>query len=56
MEKILAAHRHQLGDFEVVDVGDEAEIARLRERIDIDAPVNVHWTWEYGSEVDELRR
>jgi len=56
MEKILAAHRHQLGNFEVVDVVDEAEIARLRERIDIDAPVNVHWTWEYGSEVAELRR
>jgi len=56
MEKILADHRRKLGSFEVVDVVDEAEIERLRSRIDIDAPVNVHWTWEYGSEVEELRR
>ena len=56
MEKILASHRRQLGDFEVVDVIDEAEIAKLRARIDVDAPVNVHWAWEYGSEIEELRR
>jgi hypothetical protein len=56
MEKILAAHRRQLGNFEVVDVIDENEIAKLRERIDVDAPINVHWTWEYGSEIEELRR
>ena len=29
MDKILASHRRQVGDFEVVDVVDEAEIARL---------------------------
>jgi hypothetical protein len=56
MEKILASHRRQLGDFEVVDVIDEAEIAKLRARIDVDTPVNVHWAWEYGSEIEELRR
>lgn len=56
MEKILASHRRQIGDFEVVDIIDEAEIARLRERIDIQAAVSIHWTWEYGSEVAALRR
>ena len=56
MEKILAPYRRQVGDFELVDVVDEAEIARLRDRIEIAAPVDVHWTWEYGSEVAELRR
>ena len=56
MDKILSDYRHQVGSFEVVDVIDENEIARLRQRIDVPAPVNVHWTWEYGSEVEELRR
>ena len=56
MDKILAEHRRQLGDFEIVDVVDESQIAALRNRIDVDAPVNVHWTWEYGSEIEELRR
>src|SRR5882762_4161850 len=40
MEKILAEYRRQLGDFEVVD---------------IDVPVELHWTWTYASEVEELR-
>jgi len=56
VDKILSAFRRQLGDFEVVDVVDELEIARLRSYVDVDAPINVHWTWEYGSEAEELRR
>jgi len=56
MGKILAPYRRQIGDFELVDMVDEAEIARLRDRIEIAAPVDVNWTWEYGSEVAELRR
>jgi len=55
METILADHRRQLGDFEVVEFVDENEIARLREKIDVDVPLDLHWTWEYGSEVEELR-
>jgi hypothetical protein len=54
MEKILTEYRKQLGDFEVVEI-DEARIAALRERIDVDVPVALHWTWEYASEVEELR-
>ncbi|MCA9512959.1 MAG: ferritin-like domain-containing protein [Myxococcota bacterium] len=56
MDKILAAHRHQLGAFEVVDVVDEGAIARVREHVDVDVPLTLHWTWSYAPEVEELRR
>ena len=54
MEKILAEHRRRLGNFELVDI-DEARIAALRSQIDVDVPVDLHWTWNYASEVAELR-
>ncbi len=54
MDKILAEHRRQLGDFEIVDI-DERQIAALRDQIDLDAAVDLHWTWNYASEVEELR-
>ncbi len=54
MEKILAEYRKKLGDFELVDI-DEDRIAALRREIDIDVPVDLHWTWTYASEVEELR-
>jgi hypothetical protein len=54
MEKILAEHRRNVGDFEVVEI-DEARIAALRGQIDVDVPVDLHWTWNYASEVEELR-
>ncbi|MCG8590085.1 MAG: ferritin-like domain-containing protein, partial [Proteobacteria bacterium] len=56
MEKILADHRHRFGDFEVVDFVDEKDLENLRSQIDVDAPVNVHWTWDYDGQVAELRR
>ncbi|MCZ6463960.1 MAG: ferritin-like domain-containing protein [Proteobacteria bacterium] len=56
MGKILSGQRKQWGDFEVVDFVDEQEIQRLRDQLDVDTPMNVHWTWEYGEEVAELRR
>src|SRR5439155_1126977 len=34
---------------------DEARIAALRSQIDVDVPVDLHWTWNYASEVAELR-
>ena len=55
MEKLIQEHRKRLGNFEVIEFVDEGEIARIRERIDVDVPVDLHWTWEYGSEVAELR-
>ena len=53
-EKILAEYRRSLGDFEVVDI-DERRIEALRDQIDVDVPVDLHWTWNYASEVEELR-
>ena len=54
MEKILAEYRKKIGDFEVVEV-DEARVAALREQLDVDVPMDLHWTWNYGNEVEELR-
>jgi hypothetical protein len=54
MEKILEKYRKQLGDFEVVEI-DEDRIVALRGQLDVDVPVDLHWTWNYGSEVEELR-
>jgi hypothetical protein len=54
MEKILAEHRRTLGNFEIVDI-DESRIESLRSQLDVDVPVDLHWTWNYASEVEELR-
>jgi para-aminobenzoate N-oxygenase AurF len=54
MEKILADYRKTLGDFEVCEI-DEDRIAALRQEVDVDVPVDLHWTWNYASEVEELR-
>jgi hypothetical protein len=55
MDVILRDNRKQIGDFEVVDIVDEQQIANLRTKLDVDVPLELHWTWEYGSEVEELR-
>ena len=54
-DKILSQHRRQLGEFEAVDFVDEAAIDKLRAQLDVDVPLDLRWTWEYGSEVEELR-
>jgi len=53
--KILSDYRRHVGDFETVDFVDEDAIGALRQRLDVDVPLDLHWTWEYGSEVEELR-
>ncbi|MBI1815938.1 MAG: hypothetical protein HYR72_13245 [Deltaproteobacteria bacterium] len=53
--KILPDHRRAFGEFAVVDFVDEQEVAKLRSKLDVDVPLDLHWTWEYGSEVEELR-
>ncbi len=55
MEKLIKEHRRRFGDFEVIEFVDIEEIERLRQKIDVDAPIALHWSWEYGSEVEELR-
>jgi uncharacterized protein YqgV (UPF0045/DUF77 family) len=54
VNKFLPEHRKMLGRFEVVDVADDAA-AQLRARVSDDVALAVNWTWEYGSEVAELR-
>ncbi len=55
MDKLLQDHRKRFGSFEVIDFVDVAEVERLRNQIDVDVPMQLHWTWEYGSQVGELR-
>ncbi|MEM7409090.1 MAG: ferritin-like domain-containing protein [Myxococcota bacterium] len=56
MDKLIQEHRKRFGEFEVIDFVDEAAVERLRDDIDVDVPMELHWTWNYGSEVEELRR
>jgi len=56
MEKLMPEARRMVDDFEVIEHVDEARIAALRERVDVEVPLELHWTWEYGSEVEELRQ
>lgn len=55
MKKLIEEHRRKFGNFEVIEFVDEAEVARLRDQLDVEVPLELHWTWEYGSEVEELR-
>ena len=54
--KILPDNRRAFGAFEAVDFVDEREVAAIRSKLDVDVPMELHWTWEYGSEVEELRQ
>jgi hypothetical protein len=56
VEKLIQDHRKRFGDFEVIEFVDTEEIERLRGQLDVDVPLRLNWTWEYGSEVEELRR
>lgn len=56
MKKLIEEHRKKFGNFEVIEFVDESEIDALRGQLEVEAPVDLHWTWEYGSEVEELRK
>ncbi len=56
MEKLMPEARRMLDEFEVIEHVDEQRITALRERVDVAVPLELHWTWEYGSEVEELRQ
>jgi|SRR5579862_4174725 len=53
--KILPEQRRAFGDFEAIDFVDEQQIDSIRRKIDVDVPMDLHWTWEYGNEIEELR-
>jgi len=55
MEKLYADHRRNFGDFEAIDFVDEKEIAALRAKLDVAVPIDLQWTWDYSSQVEELR-
>jgi hypothetical protein len=55
METILPDNRRMIDDFEVVEFVDEAQVAALRGKLGVEVPLELRWTWEYGSEVEELR-
>ncbi len=56
MDPILPDYRRRVGDFEIVDIADEKTIAGMRSQLDVDVPVDLHWTWSYASDMQELRR
>lgn len=56
LDKILSEYRRPLGEFEIVDFKSDAPIDELRRQVDVEIPVNLHWTWSYDSEFEELRR
>lgn len=55
IEKRMHEYRRNLGNFEVVDCVEPEAIEKIRGHLQIDAPMQVNWQWEYGSEVAELR-
>lgn len=55
MNTLLPDYRRKVGEFEVVEIIDEGKISSLRQQLEVDVPMELHWTWEYGSEVEELR-
>lgn len=56
MDKLLSDFRRPIGNFDVIDFRDEDVLARMREQVDVPVPVELHWTWSYDSEIEELRR
>src|SRR6185436_13832380 len=55
MDKLIQEHRKRFGEFEVIEFVDEQKLAALREQLNLSVPVGLNWTWNYGSEVAELR-
>ena len=55
MDKLIKEHRTLYGDFEVIDYVDEEVVKKLRDELDVEFPTTLHWTWNYASEVEELR-
>ena len=55
MKKLMEDHRKRFGQFEVIEWVDQDEIQRLRGHLEVQSPLELRWTWEYGSEVAELR-
>ncbi len=55
MEKLIQEHRKRYGDFEVIDYVDDEVVKKLRDALDVECPTTLHWAWDYGSQVAEIR-
>jgi hypothetical protein len=52
--RFLDDHRRPVADYDRIHF-DEAEIAALRKRIDLQCTLKVHWEWDYVKEIETLR-
>ncbi|MEN8181030.1 MAG: hypothetical protein ABFS46_00690 [Myxococcota bacterium] len=55
MKKLIEEHRKRFGEFEVVDFVEPSTIEELRAETDVAVPLQLNWSWDYGSRVAELR-
>jgi hypothetical protein len=55
VNKLMQEHRKRFGEFEVIEFVDEQKLTGLRDQLNLSVPVGLNWTWNYGSEVAELR-
>jgi len=53
-DRFLEEHRRPIAGYDRIQF-DEAEIARLRAKLDLDTELHVHWNWDYISEIESLR-
>lgn len=56
MDKLLTDYRRPIGEFEVIDFEDRTVLTGMRQEVDVPVDLGLHWTWSYGSEMEELRR
>jgi len=53
-DRFLEDHRRPIAEYDRIQF-DEQEIKALRERLDLETELQVHWNWDYVKEVETLR-
>jgi hypothetical protein len=57
MSDLFPDNRRMLVGFEIIDFPEEAQLAKVRQKLDVSAATEVRWNgWDYGSHIAELRR
>lgn len=57
MSDLFPDNRRMLVGFEIIDFPEEAQLAKVRQKLDVGAATEVRWNgWDYGSHITELRR
>lgn len=54
-DRFLEDKRQPVADYDRI-VFDEAEVAALRDKLDLETPLRVHWNWDYAKEIESLRK